>query len=151
MQGPKVTLAQTRADITPRHIEPGTSPPIEHRMRVREKPCLKTLYGYRHMEKELLGKYTMPGIGFGTLGNTGDAGCALVEAALAEGYRYIDTSRFYGNEEAVGSALARSSVPRIDICVTTKLYLNRLSFVLQDKAHRASDTENFIRSELEIS
>jgi 2,5-diketo-D-gluconate reductase B len=73
------------------------------------------------MEKEPLGKYTMPGIGFGTLGNTGDAGCALVEAALAEGYRYIDTSRYYGNEEAVGRALARSSVPRGDIWVTTKL------------------------------
>ncbi len=73
------------------------------------------------MEKELLGKYTMPGIGFGTLGNVGDAGCALVEAALAEGYRYIDTSRYYGNEEAVGRALARSSVPRSDIWVTTKL------------------------------
>ena len=42
----------------------------------------------------------MPGIGFGTLGNTGDAGSVLVEAALAEGYRYIDTSRYYGNEEA---------------------------------------------------
>ena len=73
------------------------------------------------MEKELLGKYTMPGIGFGTLGNVGDAGCALVEAALAEGYRYIDTSRYYGNEEAVGRALARSSVPRGDVWLTTKL------------------------------
>jgi len=73
------------------------------------------------MQNELVGKYTMPGIGFGTLGNVGDAGCALVEAALAEGYRYIDTSRYYGNEEAVGRALARSSVPRGDIWVTTKL------------------------------
>jgi 2,5-diketo-D-gluconate reductase B len=73
------------------------------------------------MEKERVGKYTMPGIGIGTLGNVGDAGCALVEAALAEGYRYIDTSRYYGNEEAVGRALARSSVPRGDIWVTTKL------------------------------
>jgi 2,5-diketo-D-gluconate reductase B len=73
------------------------------------------------MEKELAGKYTMPGIGFGTLGNTGDPGYVLVEAALAEGYRYIDTSRYYGNEEAVGRALARSSVPRSDIWVTTKL------------------------------
>ena len=63
----------------------------------------------------------MPGIGFGTLGNVGDAGRALVEAALAEGYRYIDTSRYYGNEEAVGQALARSSVARSDIWVTTKL------------------------------
>lgn len=73
------------------------------------------------MEKELVGKYTMPGIGFGTLGSVGDAGSALVEAALAEGYRYIDTSRYYGNEEAVGKALARTSVPRGDIWVTTKL------------------------------
>lgn len=73
------------------------------------------------MEKERLGKYTMPGIGFGTLGNTGDAGTALVEAALAEGYRYIDTSRYYGNEEAVGKALTRSAVPRADVWVTTKL------------------------------
>jgi 2,5-diketo-D-gluconate reductase B len=73
------------------------------------------------MKKEPIGKYTMPGIGFGTLGNTGDACCALVEAALAGGYRYIDTSRYYGNEEAVGKAMARSSVPRGDIWVTTKL------------------------------
>jgi len=73
------------------------------------------------MEKELLGKYTMPGIGLGTLGNLGDACTALVEAALAEGCRYIDTSRYYGNEEAVGEAMARSSVPRGDIWVTTKL------------------------------
>ena len=73
------------------------------------------------MEKERLGKYTMPGIGFGTLGNVGDKGRELVEAALAEGYRYIDTSRYYGNEEAVGEALARSSVARTDVWVTTKL------------------------------
>ena len=73
------------------------------------------------MDTERLGTHTMPGIGFGTLGNVGDAGRRLVEAALAEGYRYIDTSRFYGNEEAVGQALARSSVPRHDIWVTTKL------------------------------
>ena len=73
------------------------------------------------MEEELLGKYTMPGIGLGTLGNLGDACTALVEAALSEGCRYIDTSRFYGNEEAVGKALARSSIPRGDVWVTTKL------------------------------
>jgi 2,5-diketo-D-gluconate reductase B len=73
------------------------------------------------MEKELVGKYTMPGIGLGTLGNLGDACTALVEGALAAGCRYIDTSRYYGNEEAVGKALTRSSVPRRDIWVTTKL------------------------------
>jgi 2,5-diketo-D-gluconate reductase B len=73
------------------------------------------------MEKEVIGQYTMPGIGLGTLGNLGEACTALVEAALADGCRYIDTSRYYGNEDAVGAALARSSVPRGDIWVTTKL------------------------------
>jgi len=73
------------------------------------------------MENELAGKYTMPGIGLGTLGNLGDACTALVEAALAEGCRYIDTSRYYGNEDAVGEAMARSSVARGDVWVTTKL------------------------------
>jgi 2,5-diketo-D-gluconate reductase B len=73
------------------------------------------------MENELVGQYTMPGIGLGTLGNLGDACTALVDAALAEGCRYIDTSRYYGNEDAVGAAMARSSVPRGDVWVTTKL------------------------------
>src|ERR1051325_2621506 len=91
------------------------------------------------MEKELIGNYTMPGIGFGTLGNTGDAGCALVEAALAVGYRYIDTSRFYANEEAVGRALARSSVPRSDVWITTKLL------------HPRTPPQPDLRSELEKS
>jgi len=45
----------------------------------------------------------------------------LVEAALAEGYRHIDTSRYYGNEDAVGRGLERSSVPRGDVWLTTKL------------------------------
>ena len=98
------------------------------------------------MEKELVGKYTMPGIGFGTLGSVGDVGRELVEAALAEGYRYIDTSRFYGNEEAVGSAMARSSVPRDRIWVTTKLLHPRtppqpdLAFEL-DKSLRLLQTD----------
>jgi len=73
------------------------------------------------MEKEPVGTSTMPGIGFGTLGNVGEAGSALVEAALAEGYRHIDTSRYYGNEDAVGRGLERSSVPRGDVWLTTKL------------------------------
>jgi 2,5-diketo-D-gluconate reductase B len=73
------------------------------------------------MEMEPVGTFMMPGIGFGTLGNVGDTGAALVEAALTEGYRHIDTSRYYGNEEAVGKGMARSSVPRADVWLTTKL------------------------------
>lgn len=63
----------------------------------------------------------VPVLGLGTLGRTGDDGRAIVEAALAEGYRHVDTAQFYGSEEAVGQALARSGVPRSDVWLTTKL------------------------------
>lgn len=98
------------------------------------------------MEQERLGKYKMPGIGVGMLGHAGDAARDLAAAALAEGYRYIDTSRFYGNEEAVGQALARSSVPRTEVWVTTKLLHPRtppqpdLAFEL-DKSLRLLQTD----------
>lgn len=73
------------------------------------------------MELERAGTLTIPGIGLGTLGTKGADGTALIEAALAEGYRYIDTGRYYANEDAVGDALRRSSVSREDVLVTTKL------------------------------
>lgn len=65
--------------------------------------------------------HDLPTLGFGTMRNDGDAGVALVEAALAEGYRHLDTAEAYGNEEAVGRGLARSAVARDDVWVTTKL------------------------------
>lgn len=73
------------------------------------------------MELEQAGGLVIPGIGLGTLGNQGDEGASLVEAALAEGYRYIDTGRYYANEDVVGEGLRRSSVPRDEVLVTTKL------------------------------
>ena len=63
----------------------------------------------------------IPPIGLGTLGNKGEDATSLVEAALSEGYRHIDTAEYYGNEEAVGRGIARSSVPRDDIWLTTKV------------------------------
>ncbi len=62
----------------------------------------------------------VPVLGLGTLGRTGDEGREVVEAALAAGYRHIDTAQYYGSEEAVGQALARSAVPRADVWLTTK-------------------------------
>jgi 2,5-diketo-D-gluconate reductase B len=63
----------------------------------------------------------VPAIGLGTMRQRGDACSTLVEAALAEGYRHIDTARKYGNERAVGAGLARSSVARDEVLLTTKL------------------------------
>lgn len=64
---------------------------------------------------------TLPDIGFGTYPLRGAAGTEAVLSALDVGYRLIDTAVNYGNEDAVGAAIARSEVPRTEIVVTTKI------------------------------
>jgi diketogulonate reductase-like aldo/keto reductase len=44
-----------------------------------------------------------------------------VTFALKAGYRHIDTAAYYRNEESVGAAVKKSSIPRKDIFITTKL------------------------------
>lgn len=63
----------------------------------------------------------IPPIGLGTLGHLGDDARKVVDVAIVEGYRHIDTSEFYGNEEPVGEAIRSSRVPRDDLWVTTKI------------------------------
>lgn len=46
-----------------------------------------------------------------------------VDEAIRTGYRLIDTAAAYGNEEAVGRAIKRSGVPREELFVTTKLWI----------------------------
>jgi diketogulonate reductase-like aldo/keto reductase len=64
----------------------------------------------------------MPKIGFGTWQIT-DAleAYGATSAALAHGYRQIDTARVYGNEDSVGRALRDSGLPRSEVFVTSKL------------------------------
>lgn len=64
---------------------------------------------------------TLPELGLGTYPLRGDAGTDAVLSALDLGYRLIDTAVNYGNEDAVGRAVARTSVPREEIVVTTKV------------------------------
>ncbi|MPZ87715.1 MAG: aldo/keto reductase [Nitriliruptorales bacterium] len=47
---------------------------------------------------------------------------SIVSAALAEGYRHIDTARSYDNEEDVGAGIRQSSVPRDEIVLVTKVW-----------------------------
>src|SRR5262245_53344538 len=61
----------------------------------------------------------MPAIGFGT-STLGDCG-ALVAAALAAGYRHIDTAGKYGTERGVGEGLRAAGIPREQVSVTTKV------------------------------
>lgn len=64
----------------------------------------------------------IPSLGLGVFRLSPDAAQASVEAALAAGYRHIDTASSYGNEAAVGAALRASGVPREDVWITTKLW-----------------------------
>jgi 2,5-diketo-D-gluconate reductase A len=61
-----------------------------------------------------------------------------VSAALEAGYRLIDTAAAYGNEAAVGRAIAASGVPREELFVTTKLATPDLGFQSAQDAIRAS-------------
>src|SRR5262245_18297632 len=63
-----------------------------------------------------------PRIGFGTSQINGRACTEIVKAALSLGYRHIDTAQAYGNEDAVGRALAQSTVKREEIFLTTKVW-----------------------------
>ena len=63
----------------------------------------------------------LPMIGFGTWPLRGHPAHAAVSAALAAGYRHIDTATMYGNEAEVGRALADSGVSRDEVFLTTKL------------------------------
>jgi 2,5-diketo-D-gluconate reductase B len=79
----------------------------------------------------------LPRLGLGTFRMQGDVCRAAVESALALGYRHIDTAEMYGNEDAIGAAIAASSVARGDLHVTTKVWNENLA---PDAMRRAFDT-----------
>src|ERR1700739_3056474 len=66
-------------------------------------------------------KNTMPVLGLGVAELSEDETERAVTAALEVGCRLIDTAAVYGNEAAVGRAIAASGIPRAELFVTTKL------------------------------
>ncbi len=82
--------------------------------------------------------HTMPVIGLG-VGELSDSETEQsVTAALEAGYRLIDTASAYGNEAAVGRAIAASGVPRDELFVTTKLATEDQGFQSSQNALKAS-------------
>jgi 2,5-diketo-D-gluconate reductase A len=65
----------------------------------------------------------MPILGFGVYQIPAEQTEQAVTDALAAGYRHIDTAAAYGNEEAVGRAITASGIPRGELFVTTKLWV----------------------------
>ena len=82
--------------------------------------------------------HSIPVLGFG-VGELSDADAErAVSAALEAGYRLIDTAAAYGNEAAVGRAIAASGIPREEVYVTTKLATAELGFQSSQDALKAS-------------
>jgi len=67
---------------------------------------------------------SIPSFGLGTFRLTGQAVIDSVSAALELGYRAIDTAQIYKNEAEVGQAIAASGVPRDELFITTKIWVD---------------------------
>src|SRR3954469_23162183 len=71
----------------------------------------------------------MPILGFGVFQVPDPAECERsVRDAIDVGYRLLDTAASYGNEAAVGAAIAGSGVDRAELFVTTKLWIEDASY-----------------------
>lgn len=81
----------------------------------------------------------MPLEGFGVFQVPDPAVCEqAVLDAIATGYRLIDTAAAYMNEEAVGKAIAKCGVPREELFITTKLWVQDASYEAAKKAIQTS-------------
>jgi len=81
----------------------------------------------------------MPMLGFGVFQVTDLAECERsVADAIKTGYRLIDTAVSYQNEEAVGKAIKKSGVPREDLFITTKLWIQSNGYDGTKKAFKNS-------------
>jgi 2,5-diketo-D-gluconate reductase A len=88
------------------------------------------------MQKVILNNgVEMPIIGFGVFQIQDEKECEqVVYDAIMAGYRLIDTAASYLNEEAVGRAIKRSGVPREELFITTKLWVQDTGYESTKKA-----------------
>ena len=92
------------------------------------------------MQKVILNNgVEMPILGFGVYQIEDAKQCEqAVYDALITGYRLIDTAAAYMNEEAVGKAIKRSGIPREEIFITTKLWIQDAGYENAKKAFTKS-------------
>jgi diketogulonate reductase-like aldo/keto reductase len=80
----------------------------------------------------------MPILGFGVYQVPPAETENVVFDALQTGYRSIDTAAAYMNEEAVGKAIKRSGIPREDLFITTKLWVQDAGYENAKRAFEKS-------------
>ncbi|WP_037084083.1 aldo/keto reductase [Neorhizobium vignae] len=68
----------------------------------------------------------IPALGFGTFRMPDEDVARVLPEALKLGFRHVDTAQIYKNEAAVGEALSKSGIPRADIFLTTKVWVDRV-------------------------
>jgi 2,5-diketo-D-gluconate reductase A len=76
------------------------------------------------MELTLNNGVTMPALGLGVFQSPPEQTTAAVEAALAAGYRHIDTAAAYGNEREVGAGIRNSGLDRSNVFIETKVWVS---------------------------
>lgn len=69
----------------------------------------------------------IPALGFGVFRMTDDEVRGVVPAALDAGFRHFDTAQIYGNEAALGDALAATGIARDELFLTTKVWVDNYS------------------------
>jgi 2,5-diketo-D-gluconate reductase A len=77
---------------------------------------------------DLLDGNTIPKLGLGVYKVDNDLAAPLVSHALTTGYRLIDTASMYENEVGVGRGVAESGVPRDQVQVATKFWMDDLGY-----------------------
>ena len=92
------------------------------------------------MEKVLLNDgNSIPTVGFGVFQIPNDGSTyRAVREALDAGYRHIDTAAAYFNEKEVGKAIRESGIPREEIFLTSKLWLQDYGYEPAKKGMEAS-------------
>jgi len=80
----------------------------------------------------------MPIEGYGVFQVSPEETERCVSDALKVGYRSIDTAAAYGNEEAVGNAIKNSGIPREELFITTKLWVQDQGYENTKKAFETS-------------
>ena len=86
------------------------------------------------MQHTLNNGVLIPAEGLGTFRAQDNEAYEAVLHALKNGYRHIDTAAIYGNEEQVGKAIKDSGVPREELFVTTKLWVDDQGYLKTIKA-----------------
>jgi len=80
-----------------------------------------------NVNAKVIRQQSVPSLGFGTWQLKEQTCQQSVESALETGYRHIDTARMYENEVYVGKGIANGGVPRSELFVTSKVWMEDLS------------------------